>query len=224
MENEDLEKLLIQVATSANQDDCSTAFCKIVNVGEPGLLLRALAALEKVSPTHYDRRILDTAIDGLIDTLNESLPVMIDYATRHTETSVGKDCIYALGEVAYKQCLRKKSEHPDLRILPALLKILHKSDDVDPETLDACIGAISQYRYYGNIGSAKATLEQILEPLRLSTSITSYTYENLSRTIELLANINGTDKDTELEIQLGLCQSQSWLAKNIQGELAEPLS
>lgn len=221
MDSKNLESLLVKISHSNEENDRTTAFCTITNVQNPKFLQKALESLAQLAPENYNRRILDTAIDGLTDTVTESLPVLINYALSYPNTPVGKDCIYVLGEISYKQCSRKLSDYPDVRILPALLDILNGSTEISPDTFDACLGAIGQHQYYGDMQAAKPTLEKALDSLRTSSSEPSYAYETISYLIELLALINSSTKIIMLQDQLDQCLPESWLARNIQAEIAD---
>lgn len=221
MENRELTQLIAEVISSKGVRDRGGAACQIIKSKNIQAFIKMLDEMQKINSTEFDDGVLDLTIDVLIDHLLIFLPILTKYVNDFPNTQVGRSCIYLLGEISYKQCLYKTSEHPDKSILLTLVNLLKRRALLDDDTLSIVIASLKSYAHYGDATDAKLELTKFLRACHNSLTQEGCNYSRLSEIIDILAKINKSDKITELRVELHQPTIPDWLSTHVAAEIHE---
>ncbi len=221
MEKIELAKLITEVVSGSDVHTKGVAACQIVATKDPSAVRQMLSQMQQISSHEFDSRVLDTAVDLLIDNIPTFLPLLVEYTENIPDTLIGRNIIYILGEIAYKQCLYKRVQTPEPKILEALVALLKRKEALESYTVSTTISSIKSYSYYGDVTIAQTDLELLITSCKDSLTPPKYFYPCISEAISILAKNHQSDQLTELRSQLQRVNSASWLAGQIQEEIQE---
>lgn len=221
MEKLELARLITEVISGSDVHSKGVATCQIVATKDPSAVRQMLGQMQQISSHEFDGRVLDTAVDLFIDNIATFLPLLVEYTENIPDTSIGRNIIYILGEIAYKQCLYKRTQIPEPKILVALVGLLKQREALESYTTSTVVSSIKSYSYYGDTTLAQTDLELLIASCKDSLIQPKYFYPCISEAIDILANVHQSDKLTELRSQLQRADSASWLASQIQEEIQE---
>jgi hypothetical protein len=109
-------------------------------------------------PQSYHSEVVQSAIEGLVKGAPATIPIIMAYAEMHPQSPGGRDSVYALGEVAYRQ-----GSHRDPRIVPGLLKLLRSEAPKGTRAVNHVAGALRQCARATPLYEATADLLRILQ-------------------------------------------------------------
>jgi hypothetical protein len=221
MDKIELAKLITEVISGSDVHSKGSAVCQIVATKDLSAVRQMLSQMQQISSNEFDGRVLDTAVDLFIDNISTFLPLLVEYTEKIPDTLVGRNIIYMLGEISYKQCLYKKVQIPEPKILVALVGLLQQKEARESYTISTAVSSIKSYSYYGDPTLAQTDLELLIASCKDSLVPPKYFYPCISEAIDILARIHQSDKLTELQSQSQRANSASWLASQIQEEIQE---
>ncbi len=219
MTPDEIQQQLERIRQGGRERD--EALCNIAESGDPKAITAMLEVLDELN-TELGEIEACTVVCALLENLQTTLPVILDYLERSPLSTMGKDCAYILGDIA-----GLGRREPDPRIVPALVKAGEIALDEDGITglethrstlLSTVIYALRQCLYYGTALAAQPFLiSLLLQSVEIKGDLDGFNF------LQLLETLYANDKDyllPKLNEILSSISSECELAETINEFIA----
>jgi hypothetical protein len=178
---------------------------------DPAAVAATLEVLEQ-SESHHPE-VVSNVIDGLVAGAPATLTQVLAYLEQTPLSLGGKDCVYVLGEVAYRQ-----GSGRDPRIVPALLKALAVYFPLGTRAVSTAVAALRECARSGPLPDVEEAMLAVLSLAETEKEPYSWALENV---LEVLYANHGERLLPELKKRLRALPSEHKLALTIQDFLDE---